>query len=140
VASGRHGHRSTIREHEVDLRQALDRQQPAAAKPAANSASHKNETHRTLRQIFRTVVSHRRSTMTERSPNVRPARFLERTHNSRRHRAESRWDEIPAQSRAYRGSHRAAHLHHADEGGTAARDRSSRVGRHHADHQDQSNR
>jgi hypothetical protein len=92
--------------------------------------------------MSRTVVSPRRSTMIERAPNVRPTRSPERTHNSRRYHADNtRWDEIPAQSRAYRGSHRADHLHRADEDHTGARDRSSRVGRHHADHQqDHTNR
>jgi hypothetical protein len=100
--------------------------------------------------MFRAIVSHRsfdrsdhsrRSTVTERPQNVRSASTLERTHNSRRHRAESRWDESQVPSRSYRGSHRAEHMHRADDGRSPAHDRSSRVGRHHADQQgDRSNR
>jgi hypothetical protein len=71
-----------------------------------------------------TIRSHpqhsRRSTVTERLSNARPAWWGDRTHNSRRHRAQSRWAAFPAAGRAYRGAHR------ADD------DRSSREGRHHA--------
>jgi hypothetical protein len=102
----------------------------------------------------------------ERPQNVRPGQVLERTHNSRRHHAEH--PEVPAQSRAYRGSHRAERMHRADDTNpsadvrnaeqhrgaeyrnvdhrtgadwSAAADRSSRVGKHHADHhQDRSHR
>jgi hypothetical protein len=80
--------------------------------------------------------------VTERPHNVRSARTLERTHNSRRHQAESTWDDTQSiASRGYRGSHRAERMHRADDVYNAAFDRSSRVGRHHADrHPDHSNR
>ncbi len=133
-STGRHSPRTIIREHPVDVRATADR--------------------------GRAPTSHRRSSLTERPQNVRPGQVLERTHNSRRHHAEH--PEVPAQSRAYRGSHRAERMHRADDtdpsadvrndddqyrGGdcrnadhktgadwSAAADRSSRVGRHHADH------
>jgi hypothetical protein len=78
----------------------------------------------------------RRSTVTERPRNVRPASILERSHayptapagHNRRHISEGRGDE---NQNAYRGAHRASQ-HHADEQ-TAAQRRSSRVGRHHAE-------
>ena len=80
--------------------------------------------------------------MTERTHNVRPTRTLERTHNSRRHQAECTWEDTQSiASRGYRGSHRAERMHRADDIHNAAFDRSSRVGRHHADrHPDPSNR
>ena len=62
--------------------------------------------------------------MTERPSNVRPPRWGDRTHNSRHHHAEPRWDDGHMFGRPYRGSHRADDV--------AAHDRSSRVGRHHA--------
>jgi alpha-D-ribose 1-methylphosphonate 5-triphosphate synthase subunit PhnI len=68
----------------------------------------------------------------ERPQNLRTSATAERTHNSRRHNAEPRWDTAEPAGRAYRGSHRAEHLHRADEGLLSAYDRSSRVGRHHA--------
>jgi hypothetical protein len=87
----------------------------------------------------------RRSAVTERPQNVRPARVLERSHtsggyNSRRpipeaRNPESRVDDNQIANRSYRGSHRAAGQHHADRP-TPAEQRSSRVGRHHADPND----
>jgi hypothetical protein len=77
--------------------------------------------------------------MAERPQNVRPARTAERTSNSRRHHAESRSEETQSISRSYRGAHRAERMHRAEE--SAAHQRSSRVGRHHAgQHDDHSNR
>jgi hypothetical protein len=78
----------------------------------------------------------RRSTMTERPQNIRPARTAERTQNSRRP-SESRWDEPQSSSRSYHGSHRAPSMHRADDGHSAAHDRVSRVGRHHAGHHEE---
>ena len=72
--------------------------------------------------------------MTERPQNVRPSRTADRAHNSNRHqpfRAEPGTQTTIA-IRAYRGSHRAERMHRADDS-TAARHRSSRVGRHHAE-------
>jgi hypothetical protein len=66
----------------------------------------------------------RRSTVTERPFNIRPPRWGDRTHNSRRHHSESRWADGQAPAWQYRGVHR------ADE--VAGHYRSSRVGRHHA--------
>ena len=87
----------------------------------------------------------RRSAVTERPQNVRPARVLERNHanggyNSRRpipeaRNPESRADDNQIAGRSYHGSHRAAGQHHADRP-TPAEQRSSRVGRHHADPND----
>jgi hypothetical protein len=94
--------------------------------------------------------------LTERPQNVRFATTIERTHNSRRHRVESRSDEAQMPARSYRGSHRADHTehlhrsghiqrdvyrHHADDARSAAHDRNSRVGGHHSGRQtDRSNR
>jgi hypothetical protein len=80
--------------------------------------------------------------VTERPQNLRPASTGERTHNSRRHHhAETRWDDAQAPTRSYHGSHRAERMHRADDAHARAYDRSSRVGRHHADdHQDRFNR
>jgi hypothetical protein len=74
--------------------------------------------------------------MTERPQNIRPARTGERTQNSRR-TSESHWDEPQSSSRSYHGSHRAPSMHRVDDRQSAARDRSSRVGRHHAGHDEE---
>jgi hypothetical protein len=71
----------------------------------------------------------------ERPQNVLPASILERSyatgeHNIRRRIPEARSEDNQIANRAYRGSHRAGSLHHADDQ-TAAQNRSSRVGRHH---------
>jgi hypothetical protein len=93
-------------------------------------------------QVIRSTVSHRspdrsehsrRSAVAESPQNVRSARILERSyfpggHNSRRLIPEARSQDS---NRPYHGSHRADGPHHADE--TAAQQRSSRVGRHHAE-------
>lgn len=83
--------------------------------------------------------------MTERPQNVRPARTLERPgnngsgHHARRAIPEARNPEAREDNqianRSYHGSHRAAGQHHADHQ-TPAQQRSSRVGRHHADPHD----
>ncbi|MGX6604484.1 hypothetical protein ACWKSP_20465 [Micromonosporaceae bacterium Da 78-11] len=80
--------------------------------------------------------------MTERPHNVKPARILERSYanssyNSRRLIAETRTDENQIANRSYNGSHRADSMHHSGEH-SAAQQRSSRVGRHHADRDDRS--
>ena len=77
--------------------------------------------------------------MTERPHNIRPATRLERGHvnggyHGRRVVPDARSEENRIANRAYRGSHRAGSLHHADD--TPAEQRSSRVGRHHAEHAD----
>lgn len=77
--------------------------------------------------------------MTDRPYNIRPSHMLEQSHTSgninavRRLLDDSNSDETRLANRPYRGSHRAEHTNHPDER-SAARDRSSRVGRHHADH------
>ncbi|MDI6102890.1 hypothetical protein QLQ12_30155 [Actinoplanes sp. NEAU-A12] len=77
--------------------------------------------------------------MTDRPYNIRPSRILEQSYAGgnlnavRRLLTDSNSDETRLANRPYRGSHRAEHTNHPDEGG-AARDRSSRVGRHHAGH------
>ena len=78
--------------------------------------------------------------MTERTPNVRPARILERSyansgHHSRLPVTQPRGGDEEYANRAYRGSHRAAGQHHADRQ-TPGQRRDSRVGRHHADPDD----
>lgn len=75
--------------------------------------------------------------MAERPHNIRPATILELSyatggHNSRRLIPEARSEENQIANRSYRGSHRAGSLHHAEDQ-TAAQQRSSRVGRHHAE-------
>ncbi len=84
----------------------------------------------------------RRSAVAERSNNIRPTSILERSYansGSHTHRLipEARSEENQIANRSYRGSHRAGSLHHADDQ-TAAQQRSSRVGRHHAEHNDDS--
>jgi hypothetical protein len=94
---------------------------------------------------FRFIVSHRstdrselsrRSAMAERPQNVRPASILERSHTgaggNRRLIPEARSEDNRIANHSYRGSHRAGSLHHADDQ-TPAQQRSSRVGRHHAE-------
>ena len=74
--------------------------------------------------------------MTERQPNVRPARNADRTHNSHRYRPSGtdrgETTQTTTATRAYRGSHRAERMHRPDDG-TGARFRGSRVGHHHLD-------
>ena len=74
--------------------------------------------------------------MAERPHNIRPTSIIERSHagnssssHGRRLIPEARSEE---NHRPYRGSHRAGSLHHADDQ-TPAQQRSSRVGRHHAE-------
>jgi hypothetical protein len=79
--------------------------------------------------------------VTERPQNVRSASILERSYadgayNSRSRIPEARTEENQITNRPYRGSHRADSRHHVDDR-SAARQRSSRVGRHHADRQDE---
>jgi hypothetical protein len=76
----------------------------------------------------------RRSEVTERPYNVRPARSGDRTHNSHRHQPNGldRGDGTQTTTRAYRGSHRVEYLYRPEER-TGAHQRSSRMGRHHAD-------
>jgi hypothetical protein len=75
--------------------------------------------------------------VTERPHNIRPARILEQSYSERglnMHRLHNqpRSDEDRTMNRPYRGQHRAEHTNHADERATAAWQRSTRVGRHHA--------
>jgi hypothetical protein len=80
--------------------------------------------------------------VTERPPNIRSAHadaYVNGAgYNSRGPIPEARIPESLAddnQNRSYRGNHRAAGQHHLDHQ-TPAEQRSSRVGRHHADPQD----
>ena len=109
VPTSRHGRYAAVRE------------QPADAGPTSRP--------------FRAIVSHRssdrsehswRPPLTERPSNLRTERGGDRTHNSRRHHSESRWDDGQAYGRPYHGAHRADDLH------VAAYDRNSRMGHHHA--------
>ena len=72
--------------------------------------------------------------MAERPQNIRAATILALSygHDNRRLIPSARGEENHSASRSYRGSHRAGSLHHADDQ-SAAQQRSSRVGRHHAD-------
>ena len=73
--------------------------------------------------------------MADRPQNIRPASILERSHagghNSRRLVPEARGEDGRGANHAYRGSHRAEGWH--DDDHTAAENRSSRVGRYHAE-------
>ena len=78
--------------------------------------------------------------MAERPQNARAASpgergFTNGGYHSRRRIPEARTEENQITNRSYHGNHRADSRHHADEQ-TPAQLRSSRVGRHHADHQD----
>jgi hypothetical protein len=81
--------------------------------------------------------------VTERPQNLRPARSADRTHNSHRYHPYGNdggaGGPTATAIRAYRGSHRAEHLHGAADG-TGEFHRSTRVGRHHADQEHQQNR
>jgi hypothetical protein len=122
-SSGRHAQPATIREAAHD--------QP---RPSHNQ------------QLVRSLISHRsdstdrssrrRSEVVERPQNLRLARSPERAHNSHRSQYAADHAEGPqAASHSYRGSHRAERMHSTDD------QRSSRVGRHHADpHRDHSDR
>ena len=76
--------------------------------------------------------------MAEHPQNVRPARTADRTHNSRRHQVEAGSDDTQSITRSYRGAHGAEHMHRAED--SPFHQRSSRVGRHHAGHEERSNR
>jgi hypothetical protein len=83
--------------------------------------------------------SRRRSEVTERPQNVRPARHADRTHNSHRYQPSAadrpEGGTQTTTTRAYRGSHRAEFMHRPDDR-TGSHHRSSRMGRHHAEQQD----
>lgn len=74
--------------------------------------------------------------MTERPNNIRSSRVLEQSYSGgdlnvvRRLLADSNTDENRLTNRPYRGLHRAEHTNHQE---SSSLDRSSRVGRHHAD-------
>jgi hypothetical protein len=73
----------------------------------------------------------------ERPQNVGPANVPERSYaNSayygRRANVEARNEENQVTNWSYRGSHRAGSMHHNDDH-TPAQQRSSRMGRHHAE-------
>ncbi|MDY7085948.1 MAG: hypothetical protein SYR96_12660 [Actinomycetota bacterium] len=76
--------------------------------------------------------------MAERPNNIRPSSIIERSYANTggghhgRIVLQDRADEN--QNRSYRGSHRASSQHLADDRTTAEQRRSSRVGRHHAEH------
>ena len=119
----RHGHRRTIRHRPADA--VLD-------ELLGSVVSHRSQDDRSEHS--------RRSAVTERPQNVRPTNTLERGstnggYHSRRRIPEARTEENQIANRSYRGSHRADSQHHADDQ-TRAQQRSSRVGRHHADHHD----
>ncbi|GAA1585126.1 hypothetical protein [Actinoplanes couchii] len=74
--------------------------------------------------------------MPERPNNIRSSRVLEQSYSGgdlnvvRRLLAESNTEETRLNNSPYRGQHRAEHAGHPE---ASSRDRSSRVGRHHAD-------
>jgi hypothetical protein len=112
--TGRHGRRKAIRQPSAD----------ASFPSTVNRRSTDRSKH------------NRRSAMAERPQNVRPASILERGHTggagNRRLIPDARSEDNRIANHAYRGSHRAGSLHHADDQ-TPAQQRSSRVGRHHAE-------
>jgi hypothetical protein len=72
----------------------------------------------------------------ERPHNIRPTAILQRSYANGGNHAyrvlpEARAEEN--QNHSYRGSHRASSMHHVDDQ-TPDQQRSSRVGRHHAEH------
>ncbi|BBH65533.1 hypothetical protein ACTI_22180 [Actinoplanes sp. OR16] len=85
----------------------------------------------------------RRSAVAERPYNIRPARILEQSYAERGlnvHRLLNQprsEEERMLVNRPYRGQHRAEQTNHADERATAAWQRSTRVGRHHAEPADE---
>ncbi|GIE32175.1 hypothetical protein Ait01nite_052200 [Actinoplanes italicus] len=80
----------------------------------------------------------RRSAVADRPYNIRSSRILEQNHGGgdlnvvRRLLTDSNSEENRLANRPYRGQHRAEHTNYPDERG-ASYDRSSRVGRHHAE-------
>jgi hypothetical protein len=120
------------------------REEPPATRPCEESSRRRKQVSSTTshRSPDRSEDS-RRSTVTERPRNVRPASILDRSYanpplpgaHNRRHipeaRGEARGEDNQMAGRPYHGAHRAS-SHHADE--TPAQRRSSRVGRHHAEH------
>jgi hypothetical protein len=76
--------------------------------------------------------------VSERPHNIRAASILERSYAgglNTRLIPGARGDEHHNANRSYRGSHRAGSMHHVDDQ-TADQQRSSRVGRHHAESTD----
>jgi hypothetical protein len=160
VPTGRHGHHAAIREQDHDAGRRQDdagRGQDQAGRVQHDVSTRQDDggSRRIMRwqRAQRGDEKHasnfpqehrsddrsehsRRSTMTERPQNIRPARTTDRTQNSRR-TSEARWDEPQSSSRSYHGSHRAPSMHRAADGQSAAHDRSSRVGRHHAGHHEE---
>ncbi|MEU4156155.1 hypothetical protein [Actinoplanes sp. NPDC026670] len=76
--------------------------------------------------------------MAERPYNIRPSRILEQNPSDgnlnvvRRLLTDSNSEENRRANRPYRGMHRAEHTNYPEER-SASYDRSTRVGRHHAD-------
>jgi hypothetical protein len=74
----------------------------------------------------------------ERPYNIRPSRIREQSHSDgnlnvvRRLLTESSSEENRRANRPYRGTHRAEHTNYPEER-SASYDRSTRVGRHHAE-------
>jgi hypothetical protein len=78
--------------------------------------------------------------VTERQRDIRAADILDRSHNGSGYNSrvisQSRSDDDEGGANyAYRGNHRAESQHQADDR-EPARQRDSRVGRHHAEHYD----
>ena len=113
---------------------------PAPAKSTVDKTRAEYVVRSIVKHRFRDRSKHsRRSAMTERPHNIRAASILERSYaggyNSRRPIPDARGEGEQITNRAYRGSHRAGGLHLADDQ-SRAEQRSSRVGRHHADRHD----
>ncbi|BCJ43711.1 hypothetical protein GCM10010168_39800 [Actinoplanes ianthinogenes] len=120
---------------------------PPGDEPDQNSSYHDSSSHDSSHHeceaVLRSTVidrrrsrsrSSRRSAVTER-PHVNAARVVAYNYgdsrNVRRSMTQPRSDENRITNRPYRGHHRAEHTRHDEN--TPARQRSSRVGRHHAD-------
>jgi hypothetical protein len=127
--------------HRPSQHQPAKSEQPAAwnDRPACPDRRPARSDHRTI-QIDRSrdrSAHRRRSTVTERPPNIRAAHAYVNGagYNTRRSIPEARNPDSRGddnQNRSYRGNHRAGGQHHLDHQ-TPAQQRSSRVGRHHAD-------
>jgi hypothetical protein len=123
--------------HERSSRRHSDRaattQRPAGDPPGRDDRSTVHD----RRSTDRPRVS-RRSAVAERPHNIRPSRTLEQGHYDgnlnvvRRLLTESNSEENRRANRPYRGMHRAEHTNYPEERNPSY-DRSTRVGRHHAD-------
>ncbi|GGQ46470.1 hypothetical protein [Couchioplanes azureus] len=131
--AGRHGRGATVGEHRrAEPPKRLKKVVTHRWARVARTDSRKIVSHRRA-ETARTDSS-RRSAMSERPQNLRTDRAPGRTHNGHRHQfVAEQADGTQFAARSYRGSHRAERMHRAEDNRTAALNRISRMGRHHAD-------